>query len=158
MTGDVLLDGNVLVAVVVEAHQHHPPSVALLGRQDRIDFVAAGHSLAEVYNTLTREGPSAPFGYPPKTAWNAILQLRSRIAVLGLTPPQTVDAIGRYAHAGGIGPRRYDSLIGEVAVAHGISTLVTWNVIHMRGLFPALNVVTPVEFSAGLLAPGGGPV
>jgi len=47
--------------------------------------------------------------------------------------------------SGGVGPRLYDRLIGEVALAHGIETIVTWNVGHMRTLFPALVVAAPNE-------------
>ncbi len=54
----------------------------------------------------------------------------------------------RFARTCGIGARLYDLLIGETAIMHGISTIVTWNVSHMRGLFPTLNVATPTQFKA----------
>jgi len=31
---------------------------------------------------------------------------------------------------------------------HGIPGIVTWNVGHMRGLFPNLDVLTPEAFAA----------
>jgi hypothetical protein len=76
-------------------------------------------------------------------AWSALQSLRAATVLLGLTPAQTFDAIGRYAAGGGVGPRLYDRLIGEVAVAHGLAMIITWNTSHMSGLFPGLRVVEP---------------
>ncbi len=147
MTVDALLDSNVLIAIVAQAHQHHALSVSLLNRFRSARFAGAAHSFAEAYNTLTKDGPRAPFMEPAQSAWAAISRLRPLVAVLGLTPAQTFDAIGSYAQRGGIGPRLYDRLIGEVAVTHGIATIITWNIGHMRGLFPRLTITTPAEFS-----------
>jgi len=38
-------------------------------------------------------------------------------------------------------------LIGEAAVVHEIPFLITWNISHMRSLFPMLNIVMPKEFT-----------
>ncbi len=56
---------------------------------------------------------------------------------------------GSRQRSGGIGPRLYDRLIGEAAVAHAIPRILTWNVGHMRGLFPNLVVTTPTDFVSG---------
>jgi hypothetical protein len=96
-----------------------------------------------VDGTLTRLGPRAPVAAAPGVAWTALQSLRAVTVLLGLTPAQTFDAIGRYAAGGGAGPRLYDRLIGEVAVAHGLAMIVTWNISHMSGLFPGLRVVDP---------------
>jgi hypothetical protein len=37
--------------------------------------------------------------------------------------------------------------IGETAAAHGMGASATWNVRHIRNLFPALRVTTPEEFA-----------
>ncbi len=145
MTPDALLDSNVLIAILAEAHEHHLPSLALLNGSRRPRFAIAAHSFAEAYNTLTRVGPRAVFGVPPRTAWAALRGLLEITTLLGLTPAQTVDAIGLYARAGGVGPRLYDKLIGEVAIAHGVTMIVTWNTGHMQGLFPGLTVTTPAK-------------
>lgn len=68
--------------------------------------------------------------------------------LVGLTAAQTFDAVRLYAQSGGVGARLYDRLIGQVAVVHGITTIVTWNTAHMRGLFPELIVGSPADFSA----------
>ncbi len=46
---------------------------------------------------------------------------------------------------GGTGPQLYDRLIGEAAVQNGIGCILTWNLKHMRLLFPDLLVLTPAE-------------
>lgn len=149
---DALLDSNVLIAMLVEAHEHHGPSLNLLLGDDGAQFAVAGHSFAEAYSTLTRRGDRAPFQFSPDEAWAALESIRSVAHLLGLTAPQTIEAIRSYARGGGIGARLYDRLIGETAVVHGVPTIVTWNVSHMRGQFPALTVLTPTEFADGRIA------
>ncbi len=78
-------------------------------------------------------------------AWAALESVRAVTALVGLTAPQSFEAVRGYAQGGGIGARLYDRLIGEAAVAHDIPMIVTWNVRHMRGLFPGLRVVAPDE-------------
>lgn len=146
-----LLDSNVLVAAVVEPHAHYPDSSALFDAQGRVRFAVAAHSLAEAYNTLTRGRLPGAF-LSPAEALAATDWLRAATALVGLTPPQTVDAIRSFAAGGGVGPVVYDRLIGEVAVLHGIPAIVTWNIRHLAGLFPRLRVVTPTEFLAGSVA------
>ena len=145
---DALLDSNVLIAMLVEAHEHHEPSLALLAGEGGRQFAVAAHSYAEVYSVLTRGGEKAPFRFSPEEAWAALESVRAVTTLVGLTAPQTFDAIRSYAQAGGIGARLYDRLIGEVAIAHAIPAIATWNVGHMRTLFPALQVATPRELHA----------
>jgi predicted nucleic acid-binding protein len=143
VTAVALIDSNVLIAAVAQSHEHHGASLALLNGAAPLSLAAAAHSYAEVYNTLTRQGPRAPVAALPDVAWSALQSLRAATVLLGLTPAQTFDAIGRYAAGGGVGPRLYDRLIGEVAVAHRLAMIVTWNTSHMSGLFPGLRVIDP---------------
>jgi predicted nucleic acid-binding protein len=141
-----LLDSNVLIAIVAEVHEHHGASLeVLLSERHRI-FAVAAHSYAEAFTTLTRRGEHAPFGFPPNEAWAALESVRAVTDLVGLTPAQIFQATRNYADSGGVGARLYDKLIGEAAVVHDIPILMTWNVSHMRGLFPNLTVVTPKEF------------
>lgn len=143
---DGLLDSNVLIAMLAEAHEHHGPSLNLLVRNDGTHFAIAAHSYAEAYSTLTRKGDRAPFQFTPAEAWAALESVKAATSLLGLTAPQTFDAIKNYAQNGGIGARLYDRLIGEAAVAYSIPRIITWNVAHMRSLFPQLTITTPTEF------------
>ena len=147
MKADALLDSNVLIAVLAEGHEHHVASLALLLAKKRAEFAVAAHSYAEVYSTLTRQGDHGPFRYSPVKAWAALESVRAVTSLVGLTAAQTFAATRDFAKEGGIGARLYDKLIGEVAVAHEISVIVTWNIGHMHSLFPALTVATPKDFT-----------
>ena len=138
-----LLDSNVLIAMLAEAHEHHGPSLALLADDDRADFAVCAHSYAEAYGTLTRRGERAPFRFSADEAWAALESIRAVTALVGLTPAQTFDVVRSYSQGGGIGPRLYDRLIGEAAIFHEIDVIITWNVGHMRSLFPTLTIATP---------------
>ncbi len=146
MAIDALIDSNVLIAMLAEAHEHHGPSLSLLIDGRASQFAVAAHSYAEAYNTLTRRGERAPFQFTPEEAWAALESVRAATSLIGLTAPQTFDAIRSYAHGGGIGARLYDRLIGETAVTRAIPQIVTWNVGHMRSLFPKLTITTPKDF------------
>ena len=145
---DELLDSNVLIALLAEAHEHHAASIGLFLGETDLRFAVSAHSYAEAYSMLTRCGGPAPFGFAPGEAWAALASVRAATELVGLTPAQTFDAVRRYAHDAGVGPRLYDRLIGEGAVVHGLQRIVTWNVAHMRGLFPGLSVVTPTDMLA----------
>ena len=143
---DALLDSNVIIAALAEAHEHHEPSLALLIGEDGPHFAVAAHSFAEAYSTLTRKGEHAPFRFSPEEAWAAIESVRAVTTLIGLTAAQTFATIRNYAQMAGVGARLYDRLIGETAVAHDVPAIVTWNINHMRSLFPALRVATPGEY------------
>lgn len=138
-----------MVAILAEAHEHHAASLALLAGPAPARFAVSAHSYTEAYSTLTRGGERAPFGFTAREAWAALASLRAVTGLVGLTAAQTFEATGLYAASGGTGPRLYDALIGRAAVAHAIPGIVTWNVGHMRGLFPDLDVLTPEAFTAG---------
>lgn len=142
---EALLDSNVIVAALADMHHHHDVSFRLLTVETRGRFAIAAHSYAEAYSTLTRRSGPSPFRAPPDDTWRALESVARVTALVGLTPGQTLDAIRTYAAAGGVGPRLYDLLIGQAAVHHGIPRIVTWNVAHMRGLFPTLQVVDPAS-------------
>jgi predicted nucleic acid-binding protein len=146
---DALLDSNVLIAMLAEAHEHHEASLELLAGKSDAQFAVAAHSYAEAYGTLTRRGEHALFRFSPEEAWAALESVRAVTSLLGLTAPQTFDAIRSYSQAGGVGARLYDRLIGETAMVHGLPAIVTWNVGHMKSLFPTLRVVAPKDFARG---------
>ena len=106
-------------------------------------FAVPAHAFAETYSTLTRRNAISPFRWRPDEAWAVLERIAARTTLVGLTPGETFDAIRAYAAVGGVGPGLYDLLIGEAAVLHGIPKIVTWNVGHMRSLFPALEVDEP---------------
>ena len=140
---EALIDANVLVAAAEEAHENHASSLRFLLSRPAGTFAVPAHAFAETYSTLTRRNAAAPFHWSHEEAWSVIERFRSFTKLVGLTPGETLDAIRAYAAAGGLGPRLYDRLIGETAVRHAIPRIVTWNLAHMRSLFPSLNVTEP---------------
>lgn len=146
LTIDALIDSNVIIAALAGDHEHHASSADLFDDGRHVLGVAA-HSYVEAYSTLTRRGTHALFRFTAEEAWAALESVRAVTQLIGLTPAQTFDTVRSYAADGGLGPRLYDRMIGETAVAHGIPAIVTWNIGHMRGLFPTLDVRTPRDFS-----------
>lgn len=67
--------------------------------------------------------------------WAAVASLRA-VRLVGLTASQKFDVVRAFAGADRVGPRLYDALIGQAAIAHDIPCIVTWNTRHMRALFP----------------------
>ena len=143
-----LIDSNVIIAAVAEAHEHHASSLALLDSGDPGAFAIAAHSYAEAYGVLTRRGERAPFQFNAAEAWAALEGVRAVTTLVGLTASQTIDAVRDYSRMGGVGARLYDRLIGEAAVVKGIPAILTWNARHMQSLFPRLEVLTPAAFVA----------
>jgi predicted nucleic acid-binding protein len=148
MSGAALLDSNVLIAAVAEAHEHHRASAALFSKADARAFAVASHSYAEAFAVLTHPAPGAPFRWTAKEAWAALESVAALSRLVGLSHAQTFDAVRRYAAGGGVGPRLYDLLIGQAAVQNGIRCIVTWNVKHMTALFEDLKVVDPTGYAA----------
>jgi len=146
---DALLDSNVVIAMVAGDHEHHEASAALLAHTDGKRFAVAAHSYAEAYATLTRRGPSAPFRWTAEEAWATLVSVAAATTLVGLSPAQTFDTIRSYAEDGGTGARLYDRLIGQVAIQYGIPRIVSWNLGHMRDVFPVLDVQDPRSFALG---------
>ena len=146
-TPAALLDSNVIIAMVAEAHQHHTASIALLASPDAPRFAVSAHSFAESYSTLTRRSAASPFRWSAEDAWAAIESVAAVTTLVGLTPGQTFDTLRDYAANRDVGARLYDRLIGQAAVQYDINTIITWNIGHMRDLFPDLNVLDPIAFS-----------
>lgn len=141
-----LLDSNVIIASVAEAHEHHESSIKLFGLTPIQTFAVASHSYSEAYSILTRKAQSSPFKWSSVDALAALESVAARCVLVGLTHAQTFDAIREFAGDGGMGPRLYDKLIGQTAVVNGLSAIVTWNVGYMSSLFPSIDVFDPASF------------
>lgn len=144
---EALLDTNIVVAAAAKDHSHHSEAIGFFDGSRAGRFAVAAHSFAEAFTTLSRRGASSVYRWPPTSVAKSLHAARAGTVLIGLTPGQTYDAVGAFATAGGIGARVYDFLIGQVAVAHGISAVVTLNIRHMRPLFPELDVRTPEEWA-----------
>ena len=121
-------DTTVLVAGILEEHQHHDPSFLALSTATRSSAFCAAHNVAEVYATLTR--------YPGKqrlSAQQALLAVRAiedRFSIVALNTREYLDAIRRFADIGITGGTMYDGLIAACALKAKADILYTWNVGH----------------------------
>lgn len=138
-----LFDTNVIVATLDQLHEHHEWSAAILETTRESDRLLSAHCLAEAFNRLTRGGIGGSFG--PNDTAAALRDLSIRASVRALDALETLEALSRFAAIGGAGARLYDYLIGHVAVVASAGRIVTWNVRHLRPLFPTLEVLTPKE-------------
>jgi predicted nucleic acid-binding protein len=136
-------DTTVLVAGVLEEHEHHEPSFSILSTASRTSAFCAAHNVAEVYATLTR--------YPGKqrlSAEQALLALtaiESRFTIVALETREYLAAIRRFAAIGITGGTIYDALIAACALKAKADILYTWNVGHfmLLGDEVARKVRTP---------------
>ncbi|MGH2360238.1 MAG: type II toxin-antitoxin system VapC family toxin [bacterium] len=145
----ILVDTNVIVAALAEAHEHHALSHSLFSADPSLDIAVASHCYAEAFTTLTRRGQHAPFQWPPGEAWAALESVAAGTRLVGLTPAQGFESVRDFATAGQIGARIYDFLIARAAHSAGIKLLVTWNISHFQGLIDGLEVRSPKAVLAG---------
>ncbi len=121
-------DTSVLVAAVLEEHEHHERSFLGLSKANRSSGFCAAHNLAEVYATLTR--------YPGKqclSAEQALLALgafESRLTIVALEASEYSTGIRRFAAIGITGGTIYDALIAACALKAKVDVLYTWNLGH----------------------------
>jgi PIN domain len=141
----LLLDSNILIAGLAAPHIHNLETAAFLEVALDQSCAVADHSIAEAYSNLTR-GSAGGFGFPPDLALAGLNDLLSGLTILALTAAQTLGAIEEFSRSGGVGPRLYDKLIGQVAFIHAIPTIITLNIRHMTPLFPGLKVLSPSQF------------
>jgi len=136
-------DTTVLVAGVLEEHEHHEPSFSALSTASRTSAFCATHNVAEVYATLTR--------YPGKqrlSAEQALLALtaiESRFTIVALETREYLAAIRRFAAIGITGGTIYDGLMAACAVKAKVDVLYTWKIGHfmLLGDEVARKVHTP---------------
>jgi predicted nucleic acid-binding protein len=122
------LDTNVLVAAVLETHEHYEPSFQLFSRSHPRQTFCGAHNLAEVYAILTR--------YPSKDrltsdqALTVLETIQERVTIVALTVQEYVAAIREFAAMGIAGGAIYDGLIASCALKVGADILYTWNTGH----------------------------
>ena len=131
-----LFDTSMLVPVFLEHHEHHERSLGAFVGADRKHDCCAGHSLAEVYSTLTRlPGRHRVSG---EQALLFLDNIRERFALIALTGEEYHDAIKDAVEAGVIGGMIYDWLIARCAIKAKADAIYTWNIRHFELLGPTV--------------------
>lgn len=95
-----LLDSNVIIAAIVDEHQHHQPSSTLLAGMSDGRLAIAAYSFAEAYATLTSRRTVVGFGLPPENAWRSLMSVAEITTLIGLQPSDAFEDVGLYAQAG----------------------------------------------------------
>ncbi len=133
----ILFDTSVLVAAVVQPHPMHKRALPWLKRAKagEYDFIAATHTLAELYAVLTTL-PVKP-RISSSTARRLIQENIEGLAkIVSLSPSDYRNIINRMADFGLTGGIIYDALIAKVAQKSGVERLLTFNADDFRRVWP----------------------
>jgi len=125
-------DTSVLVAAILEEHEHHERSFSAFATATPSSACCAAHNLAEVYATLTRYPGKQRLS--PDQALLAIEVFENRLAIVALEPREYLAALRKFAIHGITGGTIYDGLIAACAMKARASVLYTWNTGHFMTL------------------------
>jgi predicted nucleic acid-binding protein len=136
-------DTTILVAAVLEEHEHHESSFSALSTARPSSAFCAAHNLAETYATLTRYPGKQRLS--PDQALLALDVYENRLAVVSLDSREYLAAIRKFAALEITGGTIYDGLIAACALKAKADVLYTWNTAHfmMLGDEIARKVRTP---------------
>jgi predicted nucleic acid-binding protein len=133
----VLFDTSVLVAAIVKAHPRHPEAAAWLRRakSGEIEFLAATHSLAELYSVLSAF-PAKP-RISPTDAWRLIQEnVTASANLIALSFDDYLATLQQASESGLSGGVIYDALIVCAARKAGADRLLTLNQRDFRRVWP----------------------
>jgi predicted nucleic acid-binding protein len=101
------------------------------------------HSLAEVFNTVTKT--SSPRRAEPWHAIEFLQYLQRGMTIVPLAPEDYLEAARSVTSHGLGGPMIYDALLLQCARKVNAETIYTWNVRHFQRLAPdlATRIRTP---------------
>jgi predicted nucleic acid-binding protein len=102
-------DTSVLVAAFQEDHEQHELSLSALRRTDKRHASCAGHTLAELYATLTRM--PGKYRASGDQAMLFVENVRERLSVVTLTGEEYFNVLSDAASAGIAGGAIYDALL-----------------------------------------------
>lgn len=133
----VLFDTSTLVAALVEPHPMHGRALPWLKQAvgGKIEFFAAGHTLAELYAVLST------LPVTPRISTQAALRLiheniEAHAKVITLTSKEYYSSVRRMADLGLPGGAIYDALIAPAAEKSAVDRLLTFNANDFRRVWP----------------------
>jgi predicted nucleic acid-binding protein len=114
----------------------------LLSRQPKDSFYS-GHSMAEVYSSLS--GMRPPHRFHPKQALTVVESLGNHLQCVTLTADEVLATVKRTAALGLMGGIIYDALLMACARKVDAESIYTWNADDFKLLAPDLaeRIVTP---------------
>jgi predicted nucleic acid-binding protein len=130
-------DSNILIAASVLSHVHHNESLARLALLQDGSGACSAHTLAEVYNILTKHPKG--YGIPPADAVAIIGHATKTYKLVSLTATETSRTIEDAGRRGLRGSLIYDALLIACARKIGADVIYTSNVRHFRQIAPDLS-------------------
>ncbi len=143
----IFLDTSVLIAAVIENHEHHKSSYEILDRVQNGQDVGyvSGHSLLEMYAVLTRL--PLPTRHTPEQALLTIDENIVQYFIISVLKEMEYPAFIRESGLAGIvGGTIYDRLHLSCAIRVEVEKLYTLNLRHFVALAPGdlkLKIVSP---------------
>jgi len=143
----VFLDTSVLVAAVIENHEHHEACYGILDRvqNGRSVGYVSGHSLLEIYAVLTRLPP--PSRHSPEQALLTIDENIIPYFQVSVLQETEYPALVRDSGLSGIvGGTIYDRLHLSCAMRVGVKKLYTLNLKHFLAIVPrnlSIDILSP---------------
>jgi predicted nucleic acid-binding protein len=146
----VLFDSSVLIAGMFTPHAAHSESRSWLeaAKSRTIEFVVAGHSLAETYAVFSAYPVRPPIR--PADVWRLIEEnVLTAAEVVALTAADYQSVVRRLAQAVLSGGVIYDALIAEAATLARADRLLTLNHRDFSRVWPgaAGRVLSPLSSS-----------
>lgn len=146
----ILFDTSVLLASLLPAHPAHEftyPHLERVRQQISEGFIS-NHSLAELYNKLTRVPIARPI---PAGEAQEMLQVSviPYFTLVSLTPADYQRVIQHLAQRNLIGGIVYDALILHAGIKAGADRVLTLNPRHFRQIYPEMadRIVDPTRLN-----------
>jgi predicted nucleic acid-binding protein len=123
-------DTSVLIAAFLEDHENHERSFAVFTAANRSVACCAGHSLAEVYATVTRL--PGKYRMSGQQVLFILEEIEERLAIVSLESDEYLAVIRQAAGSGIVGGTVYDALLAGCAMKANAETIYTWDERHFR--------------------------
>ncbi|MBX3000116.1 MAG: PIN domain-containing protein [Caldilineaceae bacterium] len=147
----LLLDTSVMLAALLRSHPAHSsayPWLKMIKQREHTGHIST-HSLAELYNKLTRVPLSRPI--PPAEALAMLTaDVTSLMIPVALSYKDYLSVVNHLADRKLVGGIIYDALIVRAGIKAGVDRILTLNPCHFRLIYPEAEdrIVDPSAESA----------
>jgi predicted nucleic acid-binding protein len=132
----IFFDTSTLIPVFADIHVHSAPSAAAFTSVPAASRACSQHSLAEIFNSLTK--PASQEKATPAQAGEFLAYLRGQLKIVELAPKDYFTAVDALIRLNYSGPLIYDMLLLQCARKVNAETIYTWNDKHFKRLAPDL--------------------
>ena len=140
-----LFDSSVLIAAFLEQHPMHTRAFPWLkkAKTGEIQWIVAGHSIAEVYSVLTTLPVSPKIS--PTMVWKLINENIPTQIIISLTTSEYLSTIKNLSKEGFSGGSIYDALIDKVGAKSKVDKILTFNIKHFKRIstLGKENIISP---------------